>query len=213
MLAMLRARDRLVQARAKLINCVRASWNHHYGTRRWAFRRWVARASAGDPAELQIMYGVNGERRLTEVDLDWLPGYEGSRPVRLGNDASRQFQLDVYGEVDSAIYRARELGLAMDLPGQDERMLRLMDFLEKTWSRPDDGIGAVRGGRRHFTHSKLMAWVAMDRAIRAQERWRFGGARGDERLPHWRATRARIREDITWSATAACGRPPSTIDR
>lgn len=167
-----------------------------YGEEAEAFRHWVARASAGDATQLQIMYGLNGERRLSEVELDWLPGFEGSRPVRLGNDASRQFQLDVYGEVFSAIYRATELGLGKDQPGQAERMLRLMDFLEAVWQRPDDGIWEVRGGRRHFTHSKLMAWVAVDRAIRAQEKWKFSGPKGDERLPHWRATRGRIREDI-----------------
>lgn len=161
-----------------------------------AFRRWIARASAGDRAELQIMYGIRGERRLTEVELDWLPGYEGSRPVRVGNDASRQFQLDVYGEVASAIYRAKELGMLKDEPHEAERLLDLMDFLETAWQRPDDGIWEVRGGRRHFTHSKVMAWVAVDRAIRAQERWQFGGPQGDERLPHWRAMRERIRADV-----------------
>ncbi len=167
-----------------------------YGDEADAFRRWVGRAAAGDWSQLQIMYGIHGERRLTEVELDWLPGYEGSRPVRLGNDASRQFQLDVYGEVASAIYRAKELGLGQDLPHQDERLMTLMDFLETAWQRTDDGIWEVRGGRRHFTHSKLMAWVAVDRAISLQEKWGFGGPGAEERLPHWRATRERIREDI-----------------
>ena len=110
------------------------------------------------------MYGIAGERRLTEFELDWLPGYEGSKPVRVGNAASGQFQLDVYGEV--IVVHLRRRG-SMGLPGRDEGLAHvqaaLVEFLEKAWQRPDDGIWEVRGGRRHFTHSKVMAWVAIDR--------------------------------------------------
>src|SRR5215471_2151185 len=131
-----------------------------------AFRDWLMRAIAGDPADLQIMYGIDGFRRLTEFDLPWLPGYEGSKPVRVGNAASGQFQLDVYGEVLSAIYAARRMGLPGTMEGW-KATKELMAFMEDAWQRPDDGIWEVRGGRRHFTHSKVMAWVAVDRTVRA----------------------------------------------
>ena len=130
-----------------------------------AWRHWLHRAIAGRPEELQIMYGIAGERRLVEWTADWLPGYEGASPVRIGNAASEQLQLDVYGEVMNAIHIARRHGLeepASAWPMQSRFIEHLIDI----WDQPDDGIWEVRGGRRHFTHSKVMAWVAVDRAIR-----------------------------------------------
>src|SRR4029453_9904077 len=121
---------------------------------------------AGDIEDLQIMYAVDGFRRLTEFELPWLPGYEASKPVRVGNAASGQFQLDVYGEVMSAMYAAGQLGMPPTAEGW-KMVKELMAFMEKDWQRPDDGIWEVRGGRRHFTHSKVMAWVAVDRVARA----------------------------------------------
>ena len=125
-------------------------------------------AVAGAPDELQIMYGIDGERRLTEFEVPWLPGYEESRPVRIGNAASEQFQLDVYGEVVQALYEARRLGVP-EMPGVRPSARKLIEFIESAWQRPDDGIWEVRGGRRHFTHSKMMAWVAVDRMVRIAE--------------------------------------------
>jgi GH15 family glucan-1,4-alpha-glucosidase len=159
------------------------------------FRDWLLRAGAGAPADLQIMYDVAGGRRLTELDLPWLPGYEGSKPVRLGNAASGQFQLDVYGELISCIYAARKRGLV----GRDDAWpatRALLEFVVSAWQRPDDGIWEVRGGRRHFTHSKLMAWVAIDRAVRAVEELGAGGAEGREGLPHLRTLRERIHHEV-----------------
>jgi GH15 family glucan-1,4-alpha-glucosidase len=131
-----------------------------------AWRQWLMRATAGHPAEMQIMYGLGGERRLTEFEIPWLPGYQGSRPVRIGNAASQQFQLDVYGEVIDAMFQARREGLETSEYGW--RIARLIfEFLEKKWQEPDEGIWEVRGPRRHFTHSKVMAWVAFDRAVKA----------------------------------------------
>jgi GH15 family glucan-1,4-alpha-glucosidase len=127
-----------------------------------AWRAWLARAVAGDPADVQIMYGVAGERRLTEWEASWLPGYEGSAPVRIGNAASGQFQLDVYGEVIDALYLSIKSGLKPD-PRSWALVRALLDYVEKVWDDPDDGLWEVRGGRRHFTHSKVMAWVAFDR--------------------------------------------------
>ncbi len=130
-----------------------------------AWRAWLLRAVAGDPDDIQIMYGPAGERRLLELELPWLDGYEGSQPVRVGNNASTQFQLDVYGEVADVLYQARNRGL----PGDDNAwaLLRhLLENLETRWHEPDEGIWEVRGQRRHFTHSKVMAWVAFDRGLR-----------------------------------------------
>jgi GH15 family glucan-1,4-alpha-glucosidase len=141
------------------------------------------------------MYGIDGFRRLTELDLPWLPGYEGSKPVRVGNAASGQFQLDVYGETMSAIYAARKLGL----PGTDEgwrALTSLLEFLEKAWQEPDDGIWEVRGGRRHFTHSKVMAWVAFDRVARAIREFGMGGDEGRKMLPHLAALAERIHAEV-----------------
>ena len=144
-----------------------------------SWRAWLLRAVAGDPEDIQIMYGPAGERRLLEFELPWLDGYEGSKPVRVGNGASTQFQLDVYGEVADVLYQARRRGL----PADDSAwaLLRhLIQSLETRWQEPDEGIWEVRGPRRHFTHSKVMAWVAFDRGLRLidelgrdgpEERW------------------------------------------
>jgi GH15 family glucan-1,4-alpha-glucosidase len=130
-----------------------------------AWREWLLRAIAGRASQLRIMYGLAGERRLPELTLDWLPGHQGSRPVRVGNAAHSQFQLDVYGEVGDTLHLARRLGLQTTADGW--RLQRgLLDHLESSWEQPDEGIWEVRGPRRHFTHSKLMAWVAFDRAVR-----------------------------------------------
>jgi GH15 family glucan-1,4-alpha-glucosidase len=131
-----------------------------------AWTRWLRRAVAGSPGELQIMHGVGGERRLTEFQLDFLSGYEGSKPVRVGNQASTQFQLDVFGEVlDSALSAAKN-ALPREVDWRPDLVLAILDHLEKIWDQPDDGIWEMRGPRRHFTHSRVMAWVAFDRAIR-----------------------------------------------
>ena len=161
-----------------------------------AFRDWLLRAAAGDPADLQIMYDIDGARRLTEFELPWLPGYEGSKPVRVGNAASGQFQLDVYGEVLSRHLRrrARWASRAATTPGR--RAKALIEFLESAWQRPDDGIWEVRGGRRHFTHSKIMAWVAIDRAVRLIEEFGVGGDEGRSMLPHLSALRERIHAEV-----------------
>ncbi|GJD75795.1 Trehalase [Methylobacterium goesingense] len=133
-----------------------------------AWRDWLVRAVAGNPEQAHILYGIAGERMLPEIELDWLPGYENSKPVRIGNAAVEQFQLDVYGEIFDALYQARQRGLQGDADGWrvGEALLR---HLEKVWCTPDEGIWEVRGGRRHFVHSKVMAWVAFDRAIRSFE--------------------------------------------
>src|SRR5437868_4882527 len=155
-----------------------------------AWRQWLLRATAGHPAEMQIMYGLAGERRLTEFELTWLPGYENSRPVRVGNAASRQFQLDVYGEVIDAMYQSRREGLEPSEFGWRIGR-RIFEFLEKNWQEPDEGIWEIRGPRRHFTHSKVMAWVAFDCAVKTVEH--FGGHGPVER---WRAIREAIHEQV-----------------
>jgi GH15 family glucan-1,4-alpha-glucosidase len=132
-----------------------------------AWRDWLLRAVAGEPSELQIMYGPAGERRLDEWEVDWLPGYEGSRPVRVGNAASGQFQLDVYGELMDAMYHGYRSGVPVRAGQPGLGLVReLLEFLRDAWHEPDDGIWEVRGPRQHFTHSKVMAWVAFDRAAR-----------------------------------------------
>ncbi|MGZ8578211.1 MAG: glycoside hydrolase family 15 protein [Actinomycetota bacterium] len=134
-----------------------------------SWRDWVVRAVAGDPEDIQIMYGLGGERRLDEYELPHLSGYEGSAPVRVGNAASGQLQLDVYGELVDAIYRARELGMT-PLPDAESLALQVMEWLEANWRQPDDGIWEVRGGRKNFVHSKVMAWVAVDRVVKLAEK-------------------------------------------
>jgi GH15 family glucan-1,4-alpha-glucosidase len=155
-----------------------------------AWRTWLLRAAAGDPAALQIMYGVAGERRLAELKLEWLPGYEGSTPVRVGNAASGQFQLDVYGEVMDAMHQGRTHDLEKSTAAWSLQR-RMLGFLENAWKEPDEGIWEVRGPRRHFTHSKVMAWVAFDRGVQAVER--FGRPGPAER---WRQIRAEIHAEV-----------------
>jgi GH15 family glucan-1,4-alpha-glucosidase len=160
-----------------------------------AWRNWLLNAVAGAPDQVQIMYGIDGERRLTEFEVPWLPGYEESRPVRIGNAASEQFQLDVYGEVLQALYEARRLGLPEEQsavgPG-----IKLMEFVASHWQYPDDGIWEVRGGRRHFVHSKVMAWVAVDRFVRLIEDFTSNEASLLRLLPRYRALRERIHDDV-----------------
>lgn len=155
-----------------------------------AWRDWLVNAVAGKPAEIQIMYGLAGERRLTELNLPWLPGYAGSAPVRIGNAASKQHQLDVYGEVMDALHLARRGGL----PASKEvwRVQRaLLAYLEEDWKLPDEGIWEVRGPRRHFVHSKVMAWVAIDRAVKAIERFGESGP-----CEQWRRLRDEIHTQV-----------------
>jgi GH15 family glucan-1,4-alpha-glucosidase len=155
-----------------------------------AWRVWLLRAAAGDPSALQIMYGVAGERRLPELTLDWLPGYEGSKPVRIGNAATEQFQLDVFGEVLDALHQSRVHDLEMSKAAWSLQR-RLLLFLEHAWKEPDEGIWEVRGPRQHFTHSKVMAWVAFDRGVQAVERFRLPGP-----VERWREIRGRIHREI-----------------
>jgi GH15 family glucan-1,4-alpha-glucosidase len=155
-----------------------------------AWRNWLMRAVAGDPADMQIMYGPAGERRLDEWEADWLPGYEGSSPVRIGNAAAGQFQLDVFGEVMSALFEAAKAGGVTASTVWDLQRV-LMTFLKTGWAEPDDGIWEVRGPRRHFTHSKVMAWVAVDRAIKTVEQC---GQQGP--VDEWRALRDTIHEQV-----------------
>ncbi|MGW7495271.1 glycoside hydrolase family 15 protein [Streptomyces luteogriseus] len=156
-----------------------------------AWRNWLLRAVAGDPADLQIMYGVAGERRLPEFELPWLSGFVGSAPVRIGNDAVKQLQLDVYGEVMDSLSLARESGLS---PQPDVWALQtaLMDFLRTHWQQPDEGLWEVRGGRRQFVHSKVMVWVAADRAVRTLEH--HPELEGD--LDGWRALRDEVHREV-----------------
>jgi len=159
-----------------------------------AWRQWLLRAAAGEPTDLQIMYGPAGERRLTEWEVPWLPGYEGSKPVRVGNAASEQFQLDVYGEVADALYQSRRGAIAENDVNAWDLGVALMEFLEDAWKRPDEGIWEVRGPRQHFTHSKVMAWVAFDRAVRMVEDY---GEEGDEpTASHWRALRDEVHSEV-----------------
>ena len=155
-----------------------------------AWREWLVRAVAGHPQDTRIMYGLAGERMLQEFELDWLPGYENSRPVRIGNGAHDQLQLDVYGEVMDAMHVAMKYGIK---PQDDAWRVQtaMMEFLETGWQQPDSGIWEVRGPRRDFTHSKVMAWVAADRAVKAIERF---GAAGP--VQKWRTLRDRIHRDV-----------------
>ena len=155
-----------------------------------AWREWLLRAAAGRPQDLQIVYGIAGERRLTELELAWLPGYEGSAPVRVGNGACTQHQLDVYGEVFDALHLTRRAGLEPKRHAWELQQV-LLDFLESAWGEPDNGIWEVRGPRRQFTHSKVMAWVAFDRAVKVVRRFALDG-------PHerWAKIRDQIHEEV-----------------
>ena len=157
-----------------------------------SWREWLLRAIAGSPDQMQIMYGVQGERRLDEDELPWLSGYEDSKPVRIGNAASNQFQLDVFGEVLGTMYRAHEAGI--ENREADWRLqVALINFLESTWDKPDEGIWEVRGGPKHFTHSKMMAWVAFDRAVKLVETC---GCAAAENLGRWRKIRDQIHAEV-----------------
>jgi GH15 family glucan-1,4-alpha-glucosidase len=155
-----------------------------------AFRDYLLRVATGDPAAIQIMYGVGGERRLTEFELPKLPGYEGSKPVRVGNAASEQFQLDVYGEV------AGVLAIGAEALGKVEarfwpRWIRFIEYVGSIWRQPDDGIWEARGPQRHYTYSKVMAWVVFDRAVRLAERFSLEGP-----IDHWREVREEIHAEV-----------------
>ena len=165
-----------------------------------AWREWLLRAVAGKPGELQIMYGVGGERRLTELSLPHLAGYEGSSPVRIGNAASSQLQLDVYGELMDCLYLCGKSGLAAEESAWDLQRA-LLGSLEDLWEQPDNGIWEVRGPHRHFTHSKMMAWVAMDRAIKSVESFGVEGP-----IDRWRATRQRIFDEVCREGWSRRGR-------
>jgi len=155
-----------------------------------AWREWLLRAVAGDPADLQIMYAIDGTRRLTELELGWLEGYEGSAPVRIGNAAVGQLQLDVWGEVLDGLHVAREAGLAAAEDAWDLQRA-LLDYLEGHWQEPDNGLWEVRGQRRDFVHSKVMAWAGVDRAIQAVERFGLGGPVG-----RWKSLREQIHAEV-----------------
>jgi GH15 family glucan-1,4-alpha-glucosidase len=155
-----------------------------------AWSRWLLRAVAGNPADTNLMYGLAGERRLTEIELDWLPGYEGAKPVRIGNAASKQFQLDVYGEVLDAMYVSCQCGLK-ESAAEWKLQKALVRFVETAWQKPDEGIWEVRGPRRHFTHSKVMAWVAVDRGVKSLEKYHLKGP-----LERWRKLRDAIHADV-----------------
>jgi GH15 family glucan-1,4-alpha-glucosidase len=155
-----------------------------------AWREWLLRAVAGTPSQFHIMYGLRGERRLTEMTLDWLPGYEGSKPVRIGNGAWNQHQLDVYGEVMGSLHQARRYGMTTNGEAWHVQQA-LMEFLESDWHKPDEGIWEVRGPRRHFVHSKVMAWVAFDCAVEAIESYGLEGP-----TDRWRAIRDTIHAEV-----------------
>ncbi len=176
----------LRDATLTLLALIRSGYTEEAG----AWRDWLLRAVAGKPEDLQIMYGVAGERRLPEIELPWLAGYEGSQPVRIGNGASEQLQVDVYGEVLDALYQARHQGL---VASHDAWALsrKLLDWLESGWREPDEGIWEVRGPRRHFTHSKVMAWVAFDRAVKTIQRFDREGP-----IDRYRAIRSEIRKTV-----------------
>ena len=154
------------------------------------WREWLLRAVAGDPADLQIMYGLDGTRRLPEYTLDWLDGYQGAGPVRVGNAAAGQLQLDVWGEVLDSLHLSREAGIAATDSGWDLQRA-LLDFLEGNWHQPDNSLWEMRGPRRHFVHSKVLAWAGFDRAVTAVERHGLDGPVGK-----WRALRDEIHADV-----------------
>ena len=155
-----------------------------------AWREWLLRAAAGHPSEMQIMYGLAGERRLTEYEIPWLPGYADSRPVRIGNAAFEQLQLDVYGELMDSLYAAQRYGLECN-PFAWELQKKLLEYLEEIWERPDQGIWEVRGPPRHFTFSKIMCWVAFDRGVKSIEQFGLDGPR-----EHWEKLRRTIAAQI-----------------
>jgi len=165
---------------------------YHDEARAW--REWLLRAVAGSPSELNILYGLHGERRLTELELPWLSGYAKSAPVRTGNAAYNQFQLDIFGEIANTLFQCRQAGFEPPKDEGEDVGQALLEFLETGWQQPDEGIWEMRGPRRHFVHSKFMAWVAVDRAIRSAEQGWFPGD-----IPRWKALRNTIHDEV-------CGR-------
>lgn len=157
--------------------------------REW--REWLMRAVAGHPSEVNIVYGLRGERRLTELELPWLEGYAKSAPVRTGNGAYAQFQLDIFGEVANTLFQCRQVGLEPPKGEEEDVAAAQLKFLQTGWSQPDDGIWEVRGPRRNFVHSKVMAWVAVDRAIKSAEQNWFAGD-----TARWKALRETIHEEV-----------------
>ena len=155
-----------------------------------AWREWLLRAVAGTPSQMNILYGVHGERRLSELELDWLPGYENSKPVRTGNAAYQQVQLDVFGEVMDAMHLALRSGIDSDEDSW-RTMEALMDFLETNWNKPDEGIWEIRGPRRNFTHSKVMVWVAFDRMIKMAEQFGMDGP-----IDRYRVLRKQVHDEV-----------------
>jgi GH15 family glucan-1,4-alpha-glucosidase len=162
-----------------------------------AWREWLLRAAAGSPEDLQVLYSVTGERRLDEEQIDWLPGYAGAAPVRVGNAATRQFQLDIYGEVMDTLHIARDAGLEPE-PEAWKIQVALLEFLEAKWQEPDEGIWEIRGPRRHFTHSKVMAWVAFDRAVKDAARYGLDGP-----IERWKRVRDAIHVQVCEHGFAA----------
>jgi GH15 family glucan-1,4-alpha-glucosidase len=164
--------------------------NHGAGDEAPAWRNWLLRAVAGDPADVQIMYGLSGERRLTETEQDSLPGYEGSSPVRIGNDAFSQYQGDVFGEVMLGLQAAREKGLE-ETEFSWPLQRALMSYIEDNWQRPDNGIWEIRGKLQHFTHSRAMIWAAFDCAVRAVRDFGLDGP-----VERWESIRDQVRDEI-----------------
>ena len=162
-----------------------------------AWREWLLRAAAGSPEDLQVLYSVTGQRRLDEYSIDWLPGYAGAAPVRVGNAATRQFQLDIYGEVMDTLHIARDAGLEPE-PEAWRIQVALLEFLEAKWQEPDEGIWEIRGPRRHFTHSKVMAWVAFDRAVKDATRYGLDGP-----IERWKRVRDAIHAQVCERGFAA----------
>jgi GH15 family glucan-1,4-alpha-glucosidase len=158
------------------------------------WQNWLLRAVAGSPKQAQVVYGIAGERQLPELELPWLAGYEGSKPVRIGNAAAEQLQIDVYGEISGAMHNARKGKLPKNEPSVDLESA-LLDHLEQIWREPDEGIWEVRGPRLPFTHSKVMAWVAFDRAVQSAEQFGMAGP-----VDRWRAIRDEIHEDVCRNA-------------
>jgi GH15 family glucan-1,4-alpha-glucosidase len=163
---------------------------HGYTSEAREWRDWLHTAVAGDPDDLQIMYGVMGERRLVEMELEWLAGYEGSKPVRIGNAAVDQFQLDIHGEVMDSMHSARRAGIKTPQEAWDLEKA-IIEHVCEHWEEPDEGIWEVRSGRQHFVHSKVMAWIALDRAVSAVETFGLDGP-----LESWKRTRAQIKNEI-----------------
>ena len=165
--------------------------NAGYRDEAQAWREWLLRAVAGSPSELNIVYGIRGERRLPEFELPWLPGYAGSVPVRIGNAAYGQFQLDIFGEVADTLYQCRQAGLGAPKDEGEDIAETLIEFLETGWEQPDEGIWEMRGPRRNFVHSKMMAWVAVDRAIKSVEQNWFSGD-----VSRWKTLRDDIHDQV-----------------